>query len=159
MAKRTISLFKFLMVGLLALLGFTSCSKKDKEVLCMYGSPEATLHINVKVVDTDGNPVSNAKLALSYNNVQNKIYLLHTIYKPTGIDGKIFCEYRTPIPDYSKFDIHLVYNKKINPSFEDKYKDDSVKVSFIRIQDPSGDWDLGTYRVEGGTLTLKENQE
>lgn len=157
MAKKTISLFKFLMVGLLALLGFTSCSKK--EVVCMYGTPEATLHINVKVVDTDGNPVSNANLALSYNNVPNNIFFLGPFYKPTGIDGKIVGEFRTTIPDYSKFDIHLVYYKKLNPDLENKYKDDSVKVSFIKIKDPSGTWDQGTYRMEGGTLTLKENKE
>ncbi|MBP5230070.1 MAG: radical SAM-associated putative lipoprotein [Bacteroidales bacterium] len=162
MAKKTISLFKFLMVGLLALLGFTSCSKKDKkELVCMYGTPEATLHINVKVVDTDGNPVSNANLALSYNNVPNNIYFLGPFYKPTGIDGKIVGEFRSAsfIPDYSKFDIHLVYYKKLNPDLENKYKDDSVKVSFIKIKDPSGSWDQGTYRMEGGTLTLKENKE
>lgn len=158
MAKKTISLFKFLMVGILAILGFTSCSKK-KGTVCMYGSPAATLHINVQVVDTDGNPVRNANLAFSYNNVPNKIYYLDPLHKPTGIDGKIVGEFRTAIPDYSKFDIHLVYYKKLNPDLENKYKNDSVKVSFIKINDPSGMWDLGTYRVEGGILTLKENQE
>ncbi|MBO4691644.1 MAG: radical SAM-associated putative lipoprotein [Bacteroidales bacterium] len=157
MAKKTLSLFKFLMVGLLAILGFTSCSKKGHVV--MYGSPSAKLQINVKVVDTDGNPVSGAYLGLSFYNYSNTIYYYAHLYKKTDSNGFYNDPYSMMIPDYPKFDIHLVYYKKLNPDLEDKYKDDSVKVSFIKIKDPSGSWDQGTYRVEGGTLTLKDNQE
>ena len=63
MAKRTISLFKFLMVGLLALLGFTSCSKKNnEEVVSMYGSPYAKITIKATVVNDQNTPVENVKI-------------------------------------------------------------------------------------------------
>ena len=51
MAKKARSLFKFLLAGLISLIGFTSCSKDEESLLIMYGTPNGSLDIKAKIYE------------------------------------------------------------------------------------------------------------
>ena len=49
-------MFKKILVGAMALLGFSACGNNSGPKV-EYGCPHASLRVNVKVMDEDGNPV------------------------------------------------------------------------------------------------------
>lgn len=52
-----------LLVGVLALLGFSSChSDDDEDYPCMYGMPVSTFEVKGTVTDAQNNPVSQAAI-------------------------------------------------------------------------------------------------
>ena len=165
MAKRTISLFKFLMVGLLALLGFTSCSKKNnEEVVSMYGSPYAKITIKATVVNDQNTPLGNARIRVRtvlpgihytpsyYEDPVGEIYSIRQKTNNLGI-----IDTTETIFSYPKSgETFLVYRESDNPSLNGVFSDDSVHVEPVQLE-PANGWYNGACKVEG-TLKLKKKK-
>ena len=142
MAKRTISLFKFLMVGLLALLGFTSCSKKNnEEIVDMYGSPYAKIKIKATVVDDQNTPLGNARIRVRtvlpgihytpsyYEDPVGEIYSIRQKTNNLGI-----IDTTETIFSYPKSgETFLIYRESDNPSLNGVFSDDSVHVEPVQL--------------------------
>ena len=158
MAKKAISLYKYLLGILMGLLGFISCSKS--EVMVAYGTPEGTLKIKALVLDADGKPISGASL---------RVRLLRegrhgTSWTP-GVDfplkrksdsnGKIDTT-GTFIMSPSKNETFFVYHSEDNPALGDKYANDSIRINPVKLAEKDG-WNWGAYELEG-TLKLKEKK-
>ena len=156
------SLYKYLLGGLLVLLGFSSCSK-DGNTMVLYGTPYGTLDVKAKVLDPDGKPLSGATLQMRFETAGVHYYN----GQPHESEGYVFGE--RPVTD-SKGEINILYERQVvspnkdrsyfvyhsadNPQFEGKFADDSVKMVLTKIEDDSG-WYWGKIRMEG-TLKLKE---
>ena len=162
MARKALSLYKYLVAGFLALLGFASCSK-NKEVLVMYGTPYGNLEIKAKLVDPDGKPLSGTKI-----RVRLEARGWHdggTSYNPTGAwfpldkesdaSGNIDTLIKDAFWAPREKETFLIYRVEDNPSHEGRFINDSIRVTPV-LTDKKGDWYWGTYRLEG-TLKLRKN--
>lgn len=154
MAKKALSLYKYILSALMGLLGFSSCIIPRAE----YGSPHATLSIKAKIVDESGAPVSNAKIRLrTEDNVDHGTYIhdgyIIPLYNKSDSNGMIDTTgtfYAVPC----KGETYFVFYAKDNPHLERVFKDDSVMVNPVQVK-KAKDWFWGSYNLEG-TLKLKE---
>ena len=162
MARKALSLYKYLLGGLLAFLGFTSCSDKGSTMV-LYGTPYGTLDVKAKVLDPDGKPLSGATLQMRletagvhyYNGqrYESEGYVFPD--RPvTDSKGEINVVYERRPDGPNKDRSFFVYHSADNPQFEGIYADDSVKMVLTKIEDADG-WYWGRIRMEG-TLKLKK---
>ena len=164
MAKKSKSLYRYLLGCLLVLLGFSSCSKdgEGEDIVCMYGSPSAWIHVDANVVDEANNPVQGARVVVRFGKYSRATTYFVTSFKIVGtqqiiIDstdasGHVSGLMNSGIPDNDN--TYIVYRSRFSPTVSDKYPDDSVKVVPVLEKEGDGGWDLGTYKVTG-TLKLK----
>ncbi|MBQ6311000.1 MAG: radical SAM-associated putative lipoprotein [Bacteroidales bacterium] len=154
------SLYKYLLGGLLALLGLTACSKVIKAA---YGSPYARLNVDARVVDQSNKPVKDARLIVrtsltetSYSSVMRDTVIngQPSWINTTNETGRIYGyteSFSEPDKDYT----YIVYRSNLNPQLSGKYEDDSVKVVPAMVEKGDGNWYRGTFKMSG-TVKLKE---
>ncbi len=77
-----------LLVGVLALLGFSSCHSDEEEddYPCMYGMPVTTFEVKGTVTDAQNNPVYKAAIVPKNANISDSDY-----GKPTGAIAEDWC--------------------------------------------------------------------
>ena len=164
MATKARHFLKIFLAGLMALIGFTSCSKDKESIQMMYGSPNAHLKVNAKVVDEKGNPIQGAKINIRYGaNPGAFTYYVYYIVEQGGfVNNQIETNSDGLIPNGiahagvpDKDNTYIVFRSSLNPDFGGKYESDSVKVVPVTVDEGDGGWDLGTYKIDG-TLKLKE---
>ena len=165
MAKKARSLFKFLLAGLISLIGFTSCSKDEESLLVMYGTPNGSLDIKAKIVGNNDSPLNDAKIRVrleaqgthyTYNPYSAYVspgfsFLLN---KKSDVAGNIDTVLTSFAVEPNVKETYLVYYAKDNPSHEGKFLDDSIRITPVKLEDAEG-WNWGKYKLEG-TLKLKE---
>ena len=165
MATKARHFLKFFLAGLMALIGFSSCSKDKSSMLVMYGTPYGSLDIKAKIVDNNDSPLNDTKIRVRLEEQgTHYTYNPYSVYDSPGYDFQLNKKSnvsgnidtvlnRLPIGPNSK-ETFFVYYAKDNPSHEGKYSDDSVRITPVRIEDAE-DWYWGKYKLEG-TLKLKE---
>ena len=139
------SIFRKILVGVLALVGFSGCAPKVE-----YGVPHANLKVKATVVDQAGNPVGNTRLVLK--NSKDNLYLKDF---ETETDGTVSesLYFTDELDDISE--ANVVYYKEDNPGFGGKYKDDSVSVKVKKVKAGDGRWYNGDFEMDF-ILKLKE---
>ena len=161
MARKALSLYKYLLGVFMGLLGFVSCSKLGP--VAAYGSPHARLVVDAKVVDQANNPVTNAKLIVRTSLTFTSHYF---VYRDTIINGQPswinttnetgrLYGYAESISEPDKDYTYLVYRSNLNPQLSGKYGDDSVKVVPTMVEKGDGNWYKGKFKLSG-TVKLKE---
>lgn len=132
------SIFRKILVGVLALMGFSGCAPKVE-----YGVPHASLKVNAKVVDQAGNPVGSTRLVIK--NLKDN-YVLSDL--ETEADGTVstFLYLSYELEDFSG--ANVVYYKKDNPQHEGKFLDDSVKVKADTLREGDGKWFHGELGID-----------
>lgn len=141
------------MSGMLAALGFVSCSSSDDndpgEIICLYGTPTATFHVKGKVTNESQQPLQGKRVIL----------------KPLMSDGT---EYDYHFNDTLRTDADGSYDqtKHFNPikslrvvcdDPDGEYEADSTTVE-LKYKDGDGEWNRGVAEAEAD-FTLKEKKQ
>ena len=157
MATKARHFLKFFLAGLMALIGFSSCS--DDVLKAAYGSPNAHLKVNAKVVDEDGKPIKGARLNIRYNaspwSLSSYVYYIVEqggIAKnqiETNSEGLIPNGVADVFDKPDKDNTFIVFRSSLNPEIGGKYESDSVKVVPVMLKEGDGGWNKGTYKLEG----------
>lgn len=161
MATKARHFLKIFLAGLMALIGFTSCSKDKSSMLVMYGTPYGSLDIKAKIVDNNGSPLNDIRIrvrletegwhyAYNYGSPGYSFLLKKNSDVSGNIDTIMTRAPRGPLLTETFF----VYYAKDNPSQEGKYSDDSIRITPVKLEDAE-DWYWGKYKLEG-TLKLKK---
>ena len=106
------SIFRKILVGVLALVGFSGCAPKVE-----YGVPHANLKVKATVVDQAGNPVGKTRLVLK--NSKDNLYLSDF---ETETDGTVSesLYFTDELDDISE--ANVVYYRKIIQDSEESIK-------------------------------------
>ena len=134
-------MFKKILVGAMALLGFSACGNNSGPKV-EYGCPHASLRVNVKVMDEDGNPVGKTRLLLKglEDNYDTRVV-------ETGEDGKVSDTLHLFADLRFTDGANVVYYGEENVEHAGKFKDDSVSVKAEQIEEGKGNWEKGTYEM------------
>ena len=143
--RKLIRVANQILVGILSLLGFSSCSK---EVLVEYGSPQASFEVLGKVTDSKENGLKGIRVTIPYAGYLNRIDTLYT--KENG--NFEYTHYGFPV------------NNTLDIYFEDisenaRFETDSIQVSFLGSKFKGGDkkWNIGIATKEV-TVKLKDKE-
>ena len=139
MARKALSLYKYLLCSLLVLLGFSSCSKDDgnDKMVLLYGSPSARIRVDATVVDEANNPVQGARVVVRFGKSSRATTYFVSSFKFVGTQQIIVDSTDASghvagmgsiggVPDNDN--TYIVYRSHYSPTVSDKYPDDSVKV-------------------------------
>ena len=134
-------MFKKILVGAMALLGFSACGNNSGPKV-EYGCPHASLRVNVKVMDEDGNPVCKTRLLLKSLEDYRDVSVVDTKEDGTVSDTlHLFADFRL------LSGANVVYYGEENVEHSGKFKDDSVTVKAEQIEEGKGNWEKGTYEM------------
>lgn len=162
MAKKALSLYRYLLGCILAMLGLNACSSKEV-MKAAYGSPHAYLNVDARVVDQANNPIQNARLIVrtsltetSYSSVMRDTVIngQPSWINTTNETGRIY-GYTESFSEPDKDHTYIVYRSNLNPQLSGKYEDDSVKVVPTMVEKGDGNWYRGKFKLSG-TVKLKE---
>lgn len=151
MAKKIKGFYKLFLSFLMALVGFSACSKHEKEIRYEYGSPYSNLKVVGKVVDKNNTPVDGVKIQIKPNDPNwHEWYVIGE--RMTDSKGNFVFEESV---GGSFSSIRYVFVKKGNTAKSEGFKDDSVSVAVKKIKDGKS-WCQGDFEATG-TLKLKDN--
>lgn len=137
--------FRKILVGALALMGFAGCAPKVE-----YGCPHSTLKITAKVVDQAGNPVGKTRLFIK--NLKDNLILHDVETEDDGTVSKVLY-FSYELDNLSE--ANVVYYEEYNPEHRGRFKDDSVTVKTETLDEGDGRWDHGDYEINFN-LKLKD---
>lgn len=151
--------YKLILSFLMTILGFSSCSKHDSQILYEYGTPYEKFKLSGTILDKNDNPVSNVRI-----KIKQRVYLTDTDapeYSPFPVskpisdkNGKIYSEISLT-PDSKSETVLVVFNSEGNTEEAQMYKDDSLEVKKIVVNNKKSGWQVS--EAEGSfTLKLKD---
>ena len=155
MAKKIKGFYKLFLSFLMALVGFSACSKHEKgEMLHLYGCPYEELKVSGTIVDKNNNPVPGVKVKIK--NVYPGVYYNPYVSSMPISDekGRINQEINETFEDY----VQIVFEKVGNTDAAQKFKDDSLIVKKVVTSTKKKKNSLKTGEAKATfTLKLKDN--
>ena len=144
--------FRKILAGVLALAGFSACGNNNGPQV-EYGCPHASLKVNVKVLDEDGNPAGKTRLLLKNRENNMELSCVDTREDGTVSDTlHLFADFRLTSG------ANVVYYGAENSEHSGKFKDDSVTVKAEKIKEGDGKWEKGTYEMNINLKLTKKDE-
>ena len=138
----------------MALLGFSSCSKSSFEpddysnpFISAYGVPTASYQVKGTVRNENGKVLGGIQVAIKYGDKTWARY--DTTY--TNSAGTFSRTMSTYPEDY----IQITYNDVDGPANDGEYQSQTVSVKVSKLGDGKGPWNHGTYKAES-IINLKK---
>lgn len=150
----------YILAGILALLGFSGCSKDDgSDLVSMYGSPHTTFNLYGKILNASDKGIPDIKIEfktkMGHDEKGNAVFLPCNSAVITDQYGNFSSSY-----SYLPTDVIRIVATDIDGEANGSFANDSIdiKISDNEYVGGDGDWNWGTVSKENITIALKERE-